>query len=57
MLSLEAKNRMRGLTSQSKLMELMEAVDTIKDELEDEGFEKDEIAEYLAHKVKVIVNI
>jgi len=50
-LSKPAFNRMEGLTNIKQLQTLLDTASVIADDLLDDGFEPDEVAEYLAKKV------
>jgi len=51
--SRQALNRMKGLTNQNELANMMDAIDSIANDLIAEGFEVDEVAEYL---VKIVTD-
>lgn len=50
-LSKQAFNRMEGLTNIKQMQTLLDTASVIADDLLDEGFDPDEVAEYLAKKV------
>ena len=51
-LSMQAANRMNGLISQNDLKNFISSVENMTNDLENDGFEKDEISDYIVSLVK-----